>query len=97
MAEDGTPTPIVVPDPRFMAIHKLWLSKKPSQDITKKDKDFMQGSLLLKIIYDKMQMTYPLDREFTEELKKQDNGLFEMYTEFAAAHKFEPYKKKYNF
>ena len=31
--------PLYVPDPRWMALHKLWLSAKPERNALKKPKD----------------------------------------------------------
>lgn len=42
----GIPCPLTVPDPRCMAIHKLWLSEQPDRDSLKKRKDGKQAHLL---------------------------------------------------
>jgi hypothetical protein len=36
IAQDGMPAPIVSPDPRAFAIHKMWLSKQDDRDPAKK-------------------------------------------------------------
>ena len=38
---------LYVPDPRWMALHKLWLAKKPERNPAKKPKDQRQGEVLL--------------------------------------------------
>ena len=40
---EGTPAPIVAPNPRWIALHKLWLSRKPQRQSAKKSKDQVQG------------------------------------------------------
>lgn len=62
-ALDGSPAPLCVPDPRWMALHKLWLSKKPARDALKKPKDQAQGLLLLRAVMTHMP-NYPLDPAF---------------------------------
>lgn len=43
---DRTPCGIDVPDPRFFALHKAWLSKKPGRDPRKAPKDMNQARLV---------------------------------------------------
>lgn len=43
---DRTPTALVVPDPRFFALHKSWLSLKPGRDPLKAPKDRRQAELV---------------------------------------------------
>ncbi len=38
--------PLYVPDPRWMALHKLWLSRKPERNAMKQPKDLRQGDPL---------------------------------------------------
>ena len=64
-ALDGSPAPLCAPDPRWMALHKLWLSKKPARDALKKPKDQAQGLLLLRAVMTHMP-DYPLDTEFLQ-------------------------------
>ncbi len=53
--------PLYVPDPRWMAVHKLWLSRKPERNPAKKGKDARQGSVLLDAARYFLQDSYPLD------------------------------------
>lgn len=59
----GTPVRIVAPDPRWMALHKLWLADKPGRSALKVDKDRAQGRALLAAVRAHMPQ-FPLDREF---------------------------------
>lgn len=65
--QSNLPVKLVVPDPRWMALHKLWLSKQPERNSLKRPKDAAQGELLLKAVREKMPQ-YPLDENFIGEL-----------------------------
>lgn len=82
-ASDGTPAPLFVPDPRWMGLHKIWLSKKPERAASKRDKDAKQGNLLLDAVARKMQINYPMDTDFImglpDELLPVFNGWAEKY------------------
>lgn len=88
-ARDGTPAPLVVPDPRWMALHKLWLAKKPTRRADKKDKDARQGDLLLDAVARRMTTTYPLDEDFVLELPAE---LLEEFNIWAGRHQYVPGK-----
>jgi hypothetical protein len=60
---DGTPARIVAPDPRWFALHKLWLAAKPGRHPLKRPKDRKQGLALLDAIAEAMPH-YPLDDSF---------------------------------
>ncbi|MGE3586020.1 MAG: GSU2403 family nucleotidyltransferase fold protein [Novosphingobium sp.] len=64
---DGTPARIVAPDPRWFALHKLWLGAQAKRDPLKRRKDSVQGTALLDAISE-MMPHYPLDEEFLEGL-----------------------------
>lgn len=64
---DGTAARLVVPDPRWFALHKLWLSEKPSRNPLKRDKDRQQGQALLDAVVEAMPH-YPLDADFERNL-----------------------------
>jgi hypothetical protein len=64
---DGLPARLVVPDPRWFALQKLWLAEKPERNPLKKPKDAKQGELLLSAIAQRMPH-YPLDDAFRAEL-----------------------------
>jgi hypothetical protein len=64
---DGTAARLVVPDPRWFALHKLWLSEKPARNPLKRPKDRKQGLALLDAVAEAMPH-YPLDKDFMAEL-----------------------------
>jgi hypothetical protein len=47
VARDATPARLVVPDPRWFALRKLWMSEQPKRNPLKRDKDAKQGIALL--------------------------------------------------
>jgi hypothetical protein len=63
VGRDGKPARIVAPDPRWFALHKLWMADKPSRSPLKKPKDRKQGNALLEAIQRQMPH-YPLDQAF---------------------------------
>lgn len=64
---DGSPARIVAPDPRWFALHKLWMSDQPKRNRLKRPKDGKQGMLLLDAIAAAMPH-YPLDAGFEAQL-----------------------------
>lgn len=75
---DGEAARIVVPDPRWFALQKLWLADKPQRDPQKKGKDRKQGSTLLDAIWLTMRH-YPLDNAFYDELPAALRPYFESW------------------
>lgn len=81
---DGLPARVVAPDPRWFALHKLWLADKESRNVLKKGKDREQGDTVLHLVNDHMPH-FPLDDAFEDSLPdelrpyfedwKQENGL----------------------
>lgn len=67
VTRDLKPARIVAPDPRWFALHKLWMSEKPARNRQKKPKDRKQGELLLAAIANAMPH-YPLDDDFASKL-----------------------------
>lgn len=65
--QDGRPARVVAPDPRWFALHKLWLSNKPSRNPLKKKKDHAQGEFLLGLVAARMPH-FPLDDAFERQL-----------------------------
>jgi hypothetical protein len=64
---DGWPVQIAAPDPRYFALHKLWLSKRTGRSTAKRVKDDRQGRALLDAI--KLSMDhYPMDEDFVSKL-----------------------------
>lgn len=64
---DGSPARIVAPDPRWFALHKLWMADQAKRNPLKRPKDRQQGLALLDTIAGHMPH-YPLDRVFAAAL-----------------------------
>ena len=60
---DAMPARIVAPDPRWFALHKLWLGAQTKRDPLKRDKDLKQGAALFKATRESMPQ-FPFDAEF---------------------------------
>ena len=67
----GRAAPLVVPDPRWMALHKLWLADKPERRADKKEKDRRQGNVLLDAARYFLQSSHPLSVDFLLELPEE--------------------------
>jgi hypothetical protein len=66
---DGIPAALVVPDPRWFALHKRWLADKPSRDALKQPKDRRQAEAVWAAVRERMPH-YPTDERFTRALPK---------------------------
>lgn len=66
-ASDGTAALLIAPDPRWYALHKLWLADKPTRDPLKAPKDRQQGLVLLEAIQATMPR-FPIDQVFRESM-----------------------------
>lgn len=75
---DGDAARMVVPDPRWFALQKLWLAEKPERNIQKKDKDRKQGNALLDAIWLSMRH-FTLDNDFYAELPDVLRPYFERW------------------
>ena len=64
---DGSPARIVAPDPRWFALHKLWMAAQPKRNPLKRTKDRKQGIALLNTVAEAMPR-FPLDKAFENEL-----------------------------
>lgn len=67
---DGTPARIVAPDPRWFALHKLWLGAQAKRDPLKRRKDTAQGNALLDAISETMPQ-YSLADVFAAKLPEE--------------------------
>ncbi len=66
-SQRGIVARLVVPDPRYFALHKSWLAEKPERNPRKKGKDRQQAEALWASI--KMHMPlYPIDDKFAAEI-----------------------------
>jgi hypothetical protein len=70
VGRDGSPARVVAPDPRWFALHKLWLCVQEAREPLKRDKDSRQGTSLLNAIEERMPH-YPLDEAFQASLPQQ--------------------------
>lgn len=64
---DGSPARIVAPDPRWFALHKLWLGAQAKRNPLKRRKDTVQGAALLDAVSEAMPH-YALNEEFVHGL-----------------------------
>jgi hypothetical protein len=64
---DGSPARIVAPDPRWFALHKLWMADQAKRNPLKRPKDHKQGIALLNAVATSMPH-YPLNGEFEASL-----------------------------
>ena len=67
---DGSPARIVAPDPRWFALHKLWMSEQSKRNPLKRPKDRAQGLALLDAVRSAM-AHYPIDGAFREQLPSE--------------------------
>lgn len=73
---DGEAARLVVPDPRWFALQKLWMAEKPGRNPQKKPKDRKQGIALLNAVRQAMPH-YPLDAAFYDQLPEPLKPHFE--------------------
>lgn len=67
IARDGSPARLVVPDPRWFALQKLWMSVQEKRNSLKRPKDAKQGAALLDAVSETMPQ-FPLDAAFEASL-----------------------------
>lgn len=67
---DGSPARIVAPDPRWFALHKLWMADQAKRHPQKRPKDRKQGLALLGAVATAMPH-YPLDSAFEAALPRE--------------------------
>ena len=79
--------PVFVPDPRWMALHKLWLSKKPERKESKKPKDRRQGEVLLDACRYFLRDNYPMDIDFVLDLPSE---LRDVFNDWAIRSRYDP-------
>jgi len=58
IAEDGVPVEFVMPDPRYFALHKLWLSQLPNREAIKKPRDFQQAQAVATVAMDYLGLSF---------------------------------------
>jgi hypothetical protein len=78
----GDPVTMVVPDPRALALHKLWLSQQEDREPSRKIRDRCQATALAELIlrYLPQYHFFSADlRRFPPEVARQAEGLVEGY------------------
>jgi hypothetical protein len=75
----GRACPLAVPDPRWMALHKLWLADKPERNSAKREKDRRQGNVLLDAVQYFMQNSHPIDVDFVLQLPSELQAVFDAW------------------
>jgi hypothetical protein len=76
---NGWPAPVTAPDPRYFALHKLWLSHRQQRIRQgRAPKDASQGRMLLKAIQELMPH-YPIDGEFVQSLPDALRQIWETF------------------
>jgi hypothetical protein len=75
---DGGAARMVVPDPRWFALQKLWMAEKPERNSQKKPKDLKQGIALLNAVWQIMPH-YRLDKAFHDALPDALKPHFEQW------------------
>jgi hypothetical protein len=78
VCRDASPARIVAPDPRWFALHKLWLSRQDKRNPLKRTKDAKQGRALLDAVAAAMP-AFPLDAAFEAELPDELRADFAMW------------------
>jgi len=71
--------PLYVPDPRWMALHKLWLAHKPERSAAKKPKDLRQGEVLLDAVRYFLTESHPLNVDFVLDLPEELKPHFDQW------------------
>lgn len=69
---DRTATALIVPDPRYFALHKAWLADKPGRDPLKAPKDRRQADMLASWL--PLMARYPVDDAFMAALPDELAG-----------------------
>lgn len=77
---DGSPARIVAPDPRWFALHKLWMAAQDKRNPLKRPKDRVQGLALLDAVAQAMPH-YPFDDAFESALPSELTPHFEAWRE----------------
>ncbi len=62
IGKDGLPVDLVVPDPRYFSLNKLWLSELADRDPVKRQRDFLQAKAVADISLNYLNLSF--DNEF---------------------------------
>lgn len=79
IAEDGLPVDLVVPDPRYFALNKLWISQQADRDPVKRPRDLLQAKAVADICLNYLGLPFDDDflKVFPESVRKQIPDLIE--------------------
>ncbi len=77
----GRACPLYVPDPRWMALHKLWLADKPERRPAKRGKDARQGEVLLDATHYFLEASHPLSVDFVLDLPEELRAYFDRWAQ----------------
>ncbi len=91
VARDGSPARIVAPDPRWFALHKLWLSAQGKRNPLKRPKDSRQGTALLHAVRDSMPQ-FPLGPSFEADMPE---ALVPYYKEWESTEGSPPAERRW--
>ncbi|MBY6015098.1 nucleotidyltransferase domain-containing protein [Qipengyuania gaetbuli] len=72
---DRTTARIVAPDPRWFALHKLWLGAQTKRNPLKRRKDFAQGKALLEALAEALPQ-YNLGHDFAADQPGELTSIF---------------------
>lgn len=68
--ERGFPAPMICPDPRYWAAHKLWLSQREDREPVKKGRDLAQAYAVIALVRERLPQM-PIDATFLAALPKE--------------------------
>src|SRR3546814_19634393 len=80
------PARIVAPDPRWFALHKLWMSQQAKRNPLNRPKDRKQGLALLDAVAEAMPH-YPLDAAFEAAIPSELQGCFDNWQKHTFSHR----------
>jgi hypothetical protein len=86
IGRDAAPARILAPDPRWYALHKLWMGAQAKRNPLKRSKDQRQGQALLNAVAMEMPQ-FPLDKDFEAQLP---DALSPFYAEWARGRPARP-------
>lgn len=81
ICRDRTAARLIVPDPRWFALQKLWLADKETRHPLKRGKDKKQGAGLLDALRAGWMPRYPLDRDFEDSVVPELRPIYARWKE----------------
>ena len=79
IADNGFPVRFVVPEPRVLALHKLWVSLQPTRDPIKRKRDLHQAEAVVQLALDYFNLKFddPAIKALPSDLTSMIPGLVE--------------------